>query len=84
MAKLTDKENRAMELLVSGHSLQSIAVAMEVEYATLRQHIRRARIKLGARTTWHAAALYKEKQLRPMPTARPEVVFGSYFGVPIK
>jgi len=51
MAQLTPREREIVSLLMQGKQAREIKACMCIEQSTLRQHLRNARTKAGARTT---------------------------------
>jgi LuxR family maltose regulon positive regulatory protein len=60
---LTDREIRALELLVKGCSNQEIAEAMVVSESTVKFHLRNIYLKLGVHTRTQATVRARELRL---------------------
>jgi len=55
---LTEREERVLQLLCQGETQVGAARTMGLATTTVGTYIRRARIKLGARTSWQAVACF--------------------------
>ena len=51
MSTLTAREREIVSLLMQGKQAREIKACMCIEQSTLRQHLRNARTKAGAKTT---------------------------------
>jgi PAS domain S-box-containing protein len=58
---LSPREREVMGLLAVGETGEAVAVRLNISPETVRNHVRRAREKLGARTRVHAIALAIER-----------------------
>jgi DNA-binding CsgD family transcriptional regulator len=54
---LTRREREIMSLLAEGLTTQQVAGTLFLSVLTVRTHVRNAKEKLGARTTYHAIAI---------------------------
>jgi DNA-binding CsgD family transcriptional regulator len=55
--RITPREREVLELVADGHSTTEIARALWITEDTVRTHIKRMMVRLGARTRAHAVAI---------------------------
>lgn len=67
----SQRERACLQLVATGHTTAAIARALGVSSSTVRTHIERARIKLGAATRAEAVARAIGLQLIAAPTEHP-------------
>ena len=60
--KLSKREVESLGLAANGLRNQQIADALELSDSSVKQHLRRARIKLGASTLNEAIRIYSRQQ----------------------
>jgi DNA-binding CsgD family transcriptional regulator len=66
--KLSRREAEVMDLLARGKSHKEVAAELGVHLDTARGQLHRVRVKLGARTTFQAMALYGALSRQSEPT----------------
>lgn len=66
---LSPREVETLQLLSCGHSYDDIAELMEITSYTVKSHLKRVFIKMGARNGVHAVALAYETKVFPFWTA---------------
>ncbi len=59
--KLSEKENKVLELIAMGYSDKEIGMQMEIAYCTVRNYVDRLVMKLNARNRTNAAIRYLKK-----------------------
>ena len=55
--RITPREREVLELVADGHSTAEVARALWITEDTVRTHIKRMMVRLGARTRAHAVAI---------------------------
>jgi DNA-binding CsgD family transcriptional regulator len=55
--RITPREREVLELVADGHATTEIARALWITEDTVRTHIKRMMVRLGARTRAHAVAI---------------------------
>ena len=55
---LSDREKQVMDLLCSGESITSTSKLLSLSTNTISTYLIRIKLKLGAKSTTHAAAIY--------------------------
>jgi DNA-binding CsgD family transcriptional regulator len=53
---LTPRGQQILQLLADGHTQVTVAAHLYIEVSTVKEHLKVARQRLGARTTVHAVA----------------------------
>ena len=61
---LSPTQQKLMELLVGGKATKQAAGILKMEENTAKTHLRRAKLKLGARTSYQAIAMFAVQKVK--------------------